>query len=293
MVLVTGESGTGKQAIARMLHDDSPRASGPFVELNCSAIPETLVESELFGHERGAFSDARERKLGLVEIADGGTLFLDEIGDLGLSAQAKLLTFLEQRTFRRIGATSLRRVDARVVAATNRDLRSMVAAHTLREDLYYRLDSISVHLPALRERPEDIPALVSHFLRLATQEFGRRFVGPTPETMGLLSSYQWPGNVRELRAVINRAVLMHDDDLLRPDHLPSLLVAAALSSPPTAPSNDGHDGRAAIPSLEEIELAHIRRVLDVCGGNRTLAAQHLKITRQTLAKKVGSDAGDA
>ncbi len=292
MVLVTGESGTGKQAVARMLHDDSSRASGPFVELNCSAIPETLVESELFGHERGAFSDARERKLGLVEIADGGTLFLDEIGDLGLPAQAKLLTFLEQRTFRRVGATSVRRVDARVVAATNRDLRSMVAAHTLREDLYYRLDAISVHLPALRERPEDIPALVSHFLRLAAQEFGRRFLGPAPETMGLLSSYHWPGNVRELRAVINRAVLMHDDDLLRPDHLPSSLVATALSSPLAAPSNDGHDGRAAIPSLEEIELSHIRRVLDVCGGNRTLAAQHLKITRQTLAKKVGADSGD-
>ena len=158
MVLVTGESGTGKQAIARMLHDGSPRAAGPFVELNCSAIPETLVESELFGHERGAFSDARERKLGLVEIADGGTLFLDEIGDLGLGAQAKLLTFLEQRTFRRVGSTSVRRVDARVVAATNRDLTSMVAAHTLREDLFYRLNAITVHLPPLRERPEDIPA---------------------------------------------------------------------------------------------------------------------------------------
>src|SRR5215467_12736104 len=155
MVLVTGESGTGKQAIARMLHDGSPRASGSFVELNCSAIPETLVESELFGHERGAFSDARERKLGLVEIADGGTLFLDEIGDLGLSAQAKLLTFLEQRTFRRIGATAVRRVDTRVVAATNRDLRAMVAARTLREDLFYRLNAITVHLPPVRDRPED------------------------------------------------------------------------------------------------------------------------------------------
>ena len=290
MVLVTGESGTGKQAVARMLHDGSPRAAGPFVELNCSAIPETLIESELFGHERGAFSDARERKLGLVEIADGGTLFLDEIGDLALGAQAKLLTFLEQRTFRRVGATSVRRVDARVVAATNRDLRAMVAAHTMREDLFYRLDAIAVHLPPLRERPEDIPALAAHFLRLAAREFGRRFTEIAPETGGLLAAYRWPGNVRELRAVINRAALMHDDELLRTSHLPAELVTAALSAPPAGPRAPGHthDGQAAIPTLDAIELAHIRRVLEICQGNRTLAAQHLGITRQTLAKRLGS-----
>ena len=186
LVLVTGESGTGKQAIARMLHEGSPRASGPFVELNCSAIPENLVESELFGHERGAFSDARERKLGLVEIADGGTLFLDEIGDLGAGAQAKLLTFLEQRTFRRVGATAVRRVDARVVAATNRDLPAAVAAHTFREDLFYRLNAITVHLPPLRERTADVRALAEHFLAESAREFGRRFQEIAPETAGLL-----------------------------------------------------------------------------------------------------------
>jgi DNA-binding NtrC family response regulator len=288
MVLVTGESGTGKQAIARMLHDGSARAAGPFVELNCSAIPETLVESELFGHERGAFSDARERKLGLVEIADGGSLFLDEIGDLGMSAQAKLLTFLEQRTFRRVGSTSVRRVDARVIAATNRDLKAMVAARTMREDLYYRLDAITVRLPPLRERPQDVAALAEHFLQLAAREFGRRFEGVAPETLGLLSAYRWPGNVRELKAVINRAALMHDDQLLRPSHLPPELVAAALAAPraPTPPRAAESGG--AIPTLEQIELAHIRRVLDICHGNRTLAAQHLGITRQTLAKKIGA-----
>src|SRR5438552_3315714 len=151
LVLVSGESGTGKQHIARLLHDQSSRAAGPFVELNCSAIPESLVESELFGHERGAFSDARDRKLGLVEVADGGTLFLDEIGDLGAAAQAKLLTFLEQRTFRRVGATAQRRVDARVVAATNRDLAAAVAERKFREDLFYRLNAITVHFPLLRE----------------------------------------------------------------------------------------------------------------------------------------------
>jgi DNA-binding NtrC family response regulator len=290
MVLITGESGTGKQAIARMLHDLSPRAAGPFVELNCSAIPETLVESELFGYERGAFSDARERKLGLVEIADGGTLFLDEIGDLGLGAQAKLLTFLEQRTFRRIGSTSVRRVDARVVAATNRDLKGMVAAQKMREDLYYRLDAISVHLPALRDRTEDVEALAVYFLQLAAGEFGRRFTAISPEAIGILAAYPWPGNVRELRAVVNRAVLMHDDDFLRPNHLPPELVATALAAPPVAVVRE-REGRAlqgAIPTLDQVELAHIRRVLDICRGNRTLAAHHLGITRQTLGKKIGA-----
>jgi DNA-binding NtrC family response regulator len=288
MVLVTGESGTGKQAVARMLHDGSARAGGPFVELNCSAIPETLVESELFGHERGAFSDARERKLGLVEIADGGTLFLDEIGDLGMAAQAKLLTFLEQRTFRRVGATSVRRVDARVVAATNRDLRGMVAARTLREDLFYRLNAITVELPPLRDRPEDIPALAAHFLELSAREFGRRFSGIAAEADGVLAAYRWPGNVRELRAVVSRAVLMHDDDRLLVSHLPQELVAAALRAPPTAAASADGATTGAIPTLEEIELAHIRRVLEICHGNRTLAAQHLGITRQTLAKRLGT-----
>jgi two-component system, NtrC family, response regulator AtoC len=290
MVLITGESGTGKQAVARMLHDGSQRIGGPFVELNCSAIPETLVESELFGHERGAFSDARERKLGLVEIADGGTLFLDEIGDLGLAAQAKVLTFLEQRTFRRVGATSVRRVDARVVAATNRDLASMVADRSLREDLYYRLNAITVHLPPLRERPEDIPALAAHFLTVSAREFGRRFTGLVPETNGVLAAYRWPGNVRELRAVISRAALMHDDEQLAVSHLPPELVAAALSTPLGAqvPERGGTESNGSIPSLDAIELGHIRRVLDICHGNRTLAAQHLGITRQTLAKRLGS-----
>jgi two-component system, NtrC family, response regulator AtoC len=291
LVLVTGESGTGKQAIARMLHEGSPRASGPFVELNCSAIPENLVESELFGHERGAFSDARERKLGLVEIADGGTLFLDEIGDLGAGAQAKLLTFLEQRTFRRVGATAVRRVDARVVAATNRDLPAAVAAHTFREDLFYRVNAITVHLPPLRERIADVRVLAEHFLAESAREFGRRFQEIAPEAAGLLERYRWPGNVRELRAVIARATLLHDDPVLRPAHLPAELLAAALAAPAVVQA--AGQSSAAIPTLEEVELGHIRRVLEICNGNRTLAAQHLGITRQTLAKKVGGSLGGA
>ena len=287
-VLVTGESGTGKQIISRLLHDRSPHASGPFVELNCSAIPDNLVESELFGHERGAFSDARDKKLGLVEIADGGTLFLDEIGDLGAAAQAKLLTFLESRTFRRVGATSVRRVNARVVAATNRDLAAMVAARTFREDLYYRLNAITLHLPPLRERREDIKPLAAHFLAQASRELGRRFTGMAPEAFGILESYRWPGNVRELRSVITRAVLLHDDELFRAQHLPPDIVTAALTAPAIPGPGSPAEGQPPIPRLEEIELLHIRRVLEICGGNRTLAAQHLGITRQTLAKKIGS-----
>ncbi|HEY3355331.1 MAG TPA: sigma-54 dependent transcriptional regulator [Polyangia bacterium] len=286
-VLVVGESGTGKQVIARLLHDRSPRASGPFVELNCSAIPENLVESELFGHERGAFSDAHERKLGLVEVADGGTLLLDEVGDLGPGAQAKLLTFLEQRAFRRLGAVSPRRVDVRIVAATNRDLAAMVAERTFREDLWYRLNAMTVRLPALRERREDVAPLAAHFLGEAAAEFRRRWRGIAPEALGLLERYDWPGNVRELKAVIGRAALLHDDEALRPQHLPPEIVAAALAAA-TAPAAAPGAPRAAIPTLAEVELAHIRRVLELCGGNRTAAAQHLGITRQTLAKRIGA-----
>jgi transcriptional regulator with PAS, ATPase and Fis domain len=174
-----------------------------------------------------------------------------------------------------------------VVAATNRDLRAMMARQALRDDLFYRLDAITVDLPPLRERTEDVPTLASHFLQIAARELGRRFLGVAPEAIGVLSAYRWPGNVRELRAVITRAALLHDDEVLRPEHLPAELVASALSAPVSPPARDGQDEVGAIPTLEQIELAHIRRVLDICQGNRTLAAQHLGITRQTLGKKIG------
>jgi two-component system response regulator AtoC len=289
VVLVTGESGTGKQLISRMLHDRSSRASGPFVELNCSAIPENLVESELFGHERGAFSDARERKPGLVEIADGGTLFLDEVGDLGAAAQAKLLTFIEQRSFRRIGSTVLRQVDVRIVAATNRDLAAAVQARLFREDLWYRLNALTLQLPALRDRREDIAPIAEHFLLDASRQFNRRWRGLAPETVRLLERGRWPGNARELKSVVARAALMHDDEMLRPEHLPPHLVAEALAEPEPRSQAlpDAGAGLQGIPSLEDVELVHIRRVLEICNGNRTLAAQHLGITRQTLSRRIG------
>jgi len=289
VVLVTGESGTGKQLVSRMLHDKSARAGGPFVELNCSALPENLVESELFGHERGAFSDARERKLGLVEIADGGSLFLDEIGDLGQGAQAKLLTFLEQRSFRRLGSTATRKVDVRIIAATNRDLAAAVATRDFREDLWYRLSALNLRLPPLRERREDIALLSEHFLLSSSEQFNRRWKGLAPETIGLLERGRWPGNVRELKAVLTRAALMHDEDILQPTHLPRELVAAALAEPDVPVEAGGRPAELkGIPTLEDVELSHIRRVLTLCNGNRTVAAHHLGITRQTLARRLGS-----
>ncbi len=296
VLLLLGETGTGKQVLARHFHDRAGRAGGSLVELNCSAIPEALIESELFGHERGAFSDARERKLGLVEVADGGTLLLDEVGDLGAAAQAKLLTFLEQRTFRRVGATASRTVDARIVAATNRDLRAMVAARSFREDLWYRLSAFALQVPPLRERVEDVEPLAHAFLADASRQYRRRWTGIADETLRLLRAYAWPGNVRELRAVMNRAALLHDEALLRPSHLPPEIAASLLAAPVPAPApasasasaaKRSAGGAAAIPTLEEVEVAHIRRVLELCDGNRTLAAQYLDITRQTLARKLG------
>jgi DNA-binding NtrC family response regulator len=290
VVLLCGESGTGKQVLARMLHERSACAQGPFVELNCSAIPDNLVESELFGHERGAFSDARDRKLGLVEVADGGTLFLDEIGDLGQPAQAKLLTFIEQRQFRRLGATAMRRVEVRIVAATNRDLAAMVASRAFREDLWYRISAMTLRLPPLRERREDVALLAEHFLAEASRQFRRRWRRFAPEALGVLERYRWSGNVRELKSVIGRAALLHDEEEMQPSHLPAELVAAALATQEAAPArSEAAPAGGTIPTLAQIELAHIRRVLEVCGGNRTLAAQHLGITRQTLAKRIGSE----
>jgi DNA-binding NtrC family response regulator len=284
VVLVVGETGSGKALVARRLHYGAAatRAAGPFVELNASAIPETLVESELFGHERGAFSDARERKLGLVEAADGGTLFLDEVGELPAPAQAKLLTFLESFSFRRVGATAMRTVDVRVVAATNRDLAALVKEGRFRADLYYRLAAITLRLPPLRDRREDIAPLAAHFLAGYAQRYGKRFTALADDAARVLESWRWPGNVRELKSVVQRAVLMNDGATLEVAHLPQELVAAAIDPVPALVP-----GQARIPTLDEVELRYMRAVLQLVGGNKVRAAEHLGITRQTLAKRLG------
>ncbi|MEZ4361198.1 MAG: sigma 54-interacting transcriptional regulator [Kofleriaceae bacterium] len=289
VVLVVGESGTGKQLIARMLHDRSERRDAAFVSLNASTVPEKLVESEFFGYERGAFSDARDRKVGLVEVADGGTLFLDEIGDLQESAQAKLLTFLENQTFRRLGSTTVRQVDVRIVAATNRDLAAMVAAGTFRADLRYRLSPMTIQIPPLRDRPADIGPIAQHFLAEARRDFEQDWRDIAAETLGILETYSWPGNVRELRAVIRGAALFGTGDVLRPEHLPPELVWGSLADDGGMEQDAGGGDR--IPTLSERAILHIRRVLAICGGNRTVAAQHLGITRQTLTRRLALEDG--
>jgi two-component system response regulator AtoC len=283
VVLVAGETGCGKALVARRLHyGSSPgRAQGPFVELNAAAIPDTLIESELFGHERGAFSDARERKLGLVEVADGGTLFLDEIGELPAAAQAKLLTFLESFSFRRVGATAQRTVDLRLVAATNRDLATLVRDGGFRTDLYYRLAAITLQVPPLRQRREDIRPLAQHFLVQHALRYGKAFRAIADDAATLLESWSWPGNVRELKSVIQRAVLMNDARELTAAQLPTDLVAATVDPVPAALQQSG------LPTLEQIELRYMRAVLALTSGNKMRAAEHLGITRQTLAKRLG------
>ena len=290
-VLIHGETGSGKELMARYLHEKSARASGPFVELNCSAIPEQLLESELYGHERGAFTDAKRFKKGLFELADRGTLFLDEIGEMAPQLQAKLLRVLETRTFRRVGGGADITVDVRVVAATHRDLAKLVGEGRFREDLYFRLNVVPVQVPPLRERIADIPPLAEHFVARFCRELGRPPARLHPAALERLQSYRWPGNVRELRNVIERVLLLEADDEIRPEHLPPEMSGQALGSGPLA---GGHLGTTsidpfpagAVRPLAELEKMAIEHALRVCEGNKTRAASMLGIARQTLRTKL-------
>ena len=287
-VLIRGESGSGKERVARAIHCQSSRAGGPWVTLNCSALPEGLMESEMFGHEKGAFTDARSQKRGLLELADGGTLFLDEIGDLSLTLQPKLLRVLEMQSFRRVGGSREIKVDVRFVAATHRNLPDMVKAGSFREDLYYRLNVGAIDVPPLRLRREDVPTLSRHFLREAALATGSAPPELPTESLRLLSAYAWPGNVRELRNVLERAVILCDNGLISPAQLPTE-IAGAVSPAPTSATVSG----AGVATLAEVETAHIRNVLALCGGNKTRAAELLGITRLTLRNKVKDlDLGD-
>ncbi|MDX2175134.1 MAG: sigma 54-interacting transcriptional regulator [Candidatus Sumerlaeia bacterium] len=282
-VLLTGETGTGKELFAREIHRLSPRgeAAGPYVAVNCSAIPESLFESELFGHERGSFTGAVRQQRGYAEQAHGGTLFLDEIGEVAPAMQPKLLRFLQERTFYRVGGTRPLKADVRVVAATNRNLLDEVAKGRFREDLYHRLAVIVIDIPPLRERRSDIRELVNHFVALHARSIGREIAGITDEAMIALERYAWPGNVRELSNCIERAILLCDGKVLTPGHF--LLAPAKGQDPPVAPEPAGPP---RIAPLADIEREHILRVMKHCQGNQVKASELLGIHRNTLRKKL-------
>ncbi len=282
-MLVLGESGTGKEMVARVLHARSLRSRGPFVAINCAAIPENLLESELFGHEKGAFTGAIGRRIGRFERAHGGTLFLDEIGDMSMALQSKILRAIQEREVERVGGGSPVAIDVRIVAATNRDLVDAVREGKFREDLYYRLAVVTLMLPPLRERGEDLDLLALHFFAHYAREHARPVRAVAEEVFNVLRQHPWPGNVRQLRNAAERAVVMSDGDVLLPQHLPADILhpprPASANGTPAAPD-------APLVTLEEMEKRMIRRALRETGKNVTLAAERLGIHRNTLRRKI-------
>jgi two-component system response regulator AtoC len=278
-VLLLGESGTGKNLVARTLHYTSAQAKARFVEINCSALPAHLLEAELFGYQRGAFTDARESKKGLIEVANGGTLFLDEIGELSLELQAKLLNVLESRRLRRVGGTEEIEVNLRLIAATNRDLEAHVRSGKFRQDLYYRICVVTCTLPPLRELPNDIPLLANHFRELFNRQFKKSVALIDPDVLKRLAAWHWPGNVRELRNAMERAMIFADGDVLLPEHLPPFTSVEG-------PSTNGHSPNGyAISrglSLAEVEKEYIRRALEEFDGDIQRTAESLGISRKSL-----------
>ncbi len=273
-ILIQGESGTGKELIAKAIHYESNRVDRPFMAINCAAVPEALLESELMGHERGAFTDAKVQKKGLFEIADGGTVFLDEIGDMELGMQAKLLRVLEERSFRRVGGTKDIQVDVRIVSATNKDLLQAIEEKTFRADLYYRIQVIPIFLPPLRERRDDIMPLVEHFISHFNREFGKSVKGVSKMAEKFLTEYSWPGNIRELKNILERAIILENEETLLLEHLPQELVSKA-SGPGIGPLSlqlppEGVD-------IEDVERELIRQALETSEGNQSKAAKKLNL----------------
>ena len=275
-VLIRGETGTGKELVAKSFHLSGPRKTGPFLAINCSAIPETLIESELFGHERGAFTGATRQKIGLFECAKGGTVFLDEIGDMPLTLQAKLLRVLQEREILRVGGTTPVQVDVRVIAATNMNLEAAVKAGAFREDLFYRLAVFPVVIPPLRERREDIPLLVDHFLKKHSERLGKTVGGFSGGALHAVLQYDWPGNVRELESAIERAILLEKSQVLQVDSLPSTL----------SPTAAAERREPAILPMAEVERRAIAHALEVSGWNVATAARALGLNRVTLYRKL-------
>jgi DNA-binding NtrC family response regulator len=278
-VLLTGESGTGKDLAAKVLHYASDRGARPFMNITCSALPDTILESELFGHERGAFTDARQQKRGLLESADGGTVFLDEIGEMAAPLQAKLLRFLEEKTFKRVGGVADIRVDVRVIAATNRTLEDEVKKGRFREDLYYRLNVLPIVLPPLRTRTDDIPALVHYFVDAYNREFRKRVRSVSDEAMRRLQMYGWPGNVRELRNAVERAMLLVEGDELTADQFPVASAAVSRLTEAVALPASGID-------LEQLERSLVVQALERSGWNQTRAAALLGLNRDQIRYRI-------
>ena len=284
-ILLTGESGTGKDVLARFIHSKSNRAGNPMIMVNCGALPETLFESEFFGHERGAFTGASSLRRGLLEAADGSSLFLDEIGDMPLVMQVKLLHFLEQGRFRRVGSTRDQNADVRIIAATNRNLATEVERQRFRADLYYRLNVVSLHVPPLRERGEDIPRLIEYFLDIYRQRFNRPGLDLSREARQGLQNYSWPGNVRELRNCLERAAAISLSDTIETSQIP-FLNAMAVGDTVGQPSSVTPQPQTTTRTLEELEREHILRVLEESNGNRERAAAILGISSRTLYRKL-------
>jgi DNA-binding NtrC family response regulator len=282
-LLLSGESGTGKELFAQALHQNSPRRAKPFIKVACAALPETLLESELFGHEKGSFTGAAYTRAGRFEMADGGTLFLDEIGDISPAVQVKLLRFLEEKEFERVGGNRTFKVDVRIVAATHRDLEKKLGDGSFREDLYYRLNVIELHIPALRERASDIPVLATHFLKRFADQNGKDVRGFTDDALALLLRHQWPGNVRELENAVERAVVLSTEPLLGPAYFPTLRRAAEVASAP-----DGAGPRVSIPgsTMAELEREAILRTMEAVGGSTGRAAELLQISPRKIQYKL-------
>jgi DNA-binding NtrC family response regulator len=289
--LITGETGTGKELVARALHKMGPRSAKRFITVNCSAVVETLFESELFGHVRGAFTGATDHKAGLFELADGGTLFLDEVGELPAGVQAKLLRVIEEGEVQRVGSLEPRKIDVRLVAATNRDLRHEVSAGRFRNDLYYRLNIVEIKLPPLRDRREDIPYLTAAFVRNFSQRFSKPLVGLTPGAERMLAEARWDGNVRQLRNVIERACILAESDFVTEPDLAGSMLEQMQASIPGGLRSDAAPVSAALPNgspapLAEIERDHIIRTLQQVKGNKAVAARLLGISRRAFYRQL-------
>jgi two-component system response regulator HydG len=279
-VLITGESGTGKEVIAGAIHYNSPRREGPFIKINCAAIPETLLESELFGHEKGSFTGADRRREGKFRQADGGSIFLDEVSEMSLAMQVRLLRVLQEREITRVGGEEVIRVNVRVITATNRDLPAAIEAGRFRKDLFYRLNVVTLHVPPLRERKDDIPPLAEHFLKMFAEKNRKRVRGFTPQAMDRLLRYDWPGNVRELMNTVERGVVLTRSEYIDEGELTPVLLKqpeGETASPGEVP---------AVSSLEALEKATILKTLEQTGGNKSEAARRLGITRRTLHQKL-------